>query len=201
MFKRISLMLLSIAFLLPITAQDIKLSAPNKTGGKPLMQALSERKSSRNFIDKELSIDVLSNLMWAANGFNRDDKRTAPTANNKQEIELYVAIKSGVYLYDAKNSVLKLIKAGDHRKSTGSQDFVANASANVILVSDMNKASSSEYSYTNCGYIAQNIYLFAASEGLGSVSRGWFDKDVLAELLDLPPHKKVLLTQSVGVVD
>lgn len=140
MFKRISLMLLSIAFLLPITAQDIKLSAPNKTGGKPLMQALSERKSSRNFVDKELSIDVLSNLMWAANGFNRDDKRTAPTANNKQEIELYVAIKSGVYL-------------------------------------------------------------FAASEGLGSVSRGWFDKDVLAELLDLPPHKKVLLTQSVGVVD
>ena len=86
MFKRISLMLLSIAFLLPITAQDIKLSAPNKTGGKPLMQALSERKSSRNFVDKELSIDVLSNLMWAANGFNRDDKRTAPTANNKQEI-------------------------------------------------------------------------------------------------------------------
>ena len=68
MLKKISLLLLSIAFLLPITAQDIKLNAPNKTSGKPLMQALSQRKSSRNFIDKELSVDVLSNLLWAANG-------------------------------------------------------------------------------------------------------------------------------------
>ena len=201
MFKKISLMLLSIAFLLPITAQDIKLSAPNKTGGKPLMEALSQRKSSRNFIDKELSVDVLSNLLWAANGFNREENRTAPTANNKQEIELYVTLKSGVYLYDAKNALLKLIKEGDYRKSTGSQDFVANASANIILVADMDKASSREYAYTDCGYIAQNIYLFAASEGLGSVSRGWFDKDVLAKLLNLPSHKEVLLTQSVGVVD
>ena len=201
MFRKITLMLFSIAFLLPITAQDIKLSAPDKTGGKPLMEALSERKSSRNFVDKELSVDVLSNLLWAANGFNREDKRTAPTANDKQEIELYVALKSGVYLYDAKNSILKLIKSGDHRKLTGKQDFVPKASANIILVADMDKASSREYAYTGCGYVAQNIYLFAASEGLGSVSRGWYDKDVLTKLLDLPSHKEVLLTQSVGVVE
>ncbi|NLZ96127.1 MAG: SagB/ThcOx family dehydrogenase, partial [Bacteroidales bacterium] len=192
-------MLFSIAFILPTFAQDIKLSAPDKTNGKPLMQALSERKSSRNFVDKELSVDVLSNLLWAANGFNREDNRTAPTANDKQEVELYVALKSGVYLYDAKNSILKLIKNGDHRKLTGNQDFVPNASANIILVADMNKASSREYAYTGCGYVAQNIYLFAASEGLGSVSRGWYDKDVLTELLDLPSHKEVLLTQSVGI--
>lgn len=201
MFKKITFMLLSIAFVLPSFAQDIKLSAPNKTSGKPLMQALSERKSSRNFIDKELSVGVLSNLLWAANGFNREDKRTAPTANNKQEVEVYIALKSGVYLYDAKNSILKLIKSGDHRKSTGSQDFVANASANIILVADMNKASSREYAYTDCGFVAQNIYLFAASEGLGAVSRGWYDKDVLVKLLNLPSHKEILLTQSVGIID
>ncbi len=201
MIKKITLMLFSIAFIMPSFTQDIKLTAPNKTGGKPLMQALSERKSSRNFVDKELSVDVLSNLLWAANGFNREDKRTAPTANNKQEVELYVALKSGVYFYDAKNSILKLIKDGDHRKSTGSQDFVANASVNIILVADMDKASSREYAYTDCGFIAQNIYLFAASEGLGAVSRGWYDKDVLAKLLNLPSHKEVLLTQSVGIID
>ncbi len=201
MFKKITFMILSIAFVLPSFAQDIKLNAPNKKSGKPLMQALSERKSSRNFIDKDLSVDILSNLLWAANGFNRENKRTAPTANDKQEIELYVALKSGVYLYDAKNSVLKLIKSGDHRKSTGSQNFVANASVNIILVADMDKASSKEYAYTDCGFVAQNIYLFAASEGLGAVSRGWYDKDVLIELLNLPSHKQVLLTQSVGIID
>lgn len=201
MNKKIILMLLTIAVILPSFAQDIQLKTPNKTGGKPLMQALSERKSSRNFVDKDLSVDQLSNLLWAANGFNRDDKRTAPTANNKQEIELYVAIKSGVYLYDAKNSMLQLIKSGDHRKSTGNQDFVPKASANIILVADMDKASSREYAYTDCGFVAQNIYLFAASEGLGAVSRGWYDKDVLAKLLSLPSHKEVLLTQSVGFVE
>ena len=200
MIKKITLMLFSIAFITPSFAQDIELNAPDKTGGKPLMQALSQRKSSRNFVDKELSVNVLSNLLWAANGFNRDDKRTAPTANDKQEVELYVALKSGVYFYDAKNSILKFIKDGDHRKSTGSQDFVANASANIIFVADMNKASSREYAYTDCGFVAQNIYLFAASEGLGAVARGWYDKDVLAKLLDLPLHKEVLLTQSVGYV-
>lgn len=201
MIKKITLMLFSIAFIMPSFAQDIKLTAPNKTGGKPLMQALSQRKSSRNFVDKELSVDVLSNLLWAANGFNREDKRTAPTANDKQEVELFVALKSGVYFYDAKNTMLKLIKDGDHRKSTGSQDFVANASVNIILVADMDKASSREYAYTDCGFVAQNIYLFAASEGLGAVSRGWYDKDALVKLLNLPSHKEVLLTQSVGAID
>ena len=201
MVKKLIIMTLSIASLLPVSAQDIKLSLPNKSSGKPLMQALSERKSSRNFIDKDIPIAVLSNLLWAANGFNREEKRTAPTANDKQEIELYVALRKGVYLYDAKNNVLKLIKSGDHRESAGNQDFVANASANIIFVADMNKASSREYAYTDCGFVAQNIYLFAASEGLGAVARGWYDKDVLAKLLNLPSHKEVLLTQSVGVIN
>ncbi len=200
MIKKTLLMVLTLAFLLPLSAQDIKLNAPNKNSGKLLMQALGDRKSSRDFIDRDLSVNTLSNLLWAANGFNREDKRTAPTANDKQELELYVVLKSGVYLYDARNSLLKLIKSGDYRKSTGSQDFVAQASANIIFVADMNKASSREYAYTDCGFIAQNVYLFAASEGLGAVSRGWYDKDMLAKLLNLPSHKEVLLTQSVGFI-
>lgn len=190
--------MLSLIFALSISAQDIKLDNPNKSGGKPLMQALSERKSNREFQSKELPVSVLSDLLWAANGFNRPANRTAPTANDRQEIELYVTLKSGVYWYDAKNQLLKLIKSGDYRESTGSQDFVATAPLNVIFVADMNKTSSREYAYTGCGFIAQNIYLFAASEGLGAVTRGWYDKDVLAKLLNLSSHEEVLLTQSVG---
>ncbi len=197
MYKQLLLML-SLIFALSISAQDIKLDNPNKSGGKPLMQALSERKSNREFQSKELPVSVLSDLLWAANGFNRPANRTAPTANDRQEIELYVTLKSGVYWYDAKNQLLKLIKSGDYRESTGSQDIVATAPLNVIFVVDMNKTSSREYAYTGCGFIAQNIYLFAASEGLGAVTRGWYDKDILAKLLNLSSHEEVLLTQSVG---
>lgn len=197
MYKYFFLML-SFAFLLQVSAQDIKLTAPNKEAGKPLMKALSERKSMRDFKKQDLPISVLSNLLWAANGFNREDKRTSPTANNKQEIELYVTLKSGVYFYDAKNQLLKLIKSGDFREQTGMQDFVADVPLNIIFVADMEKASSREYAYTDCGYISQNIYLFAASEGLATVVRGSFDKDSLATLLKLPSNQEVLLTQSVG---
>ena len=184
-----------------MSAQDISLPAPNRTGGKPLMQALNERKSTRSYQDKELTLQQLSDLLWAANGFNRDDKRTAPTANNRQELELYVTTKNGVYFYDARNHILKEVKKGDHRAQAGSQDFVAQAAVNLIFVSDMEKASSRQYAYTNCGFVAQNVYLYCASEGLGSVVRGMFDKDKLSGLLNLASNQEVLLTQTVGYPD
>ncbi len=180
------------------SAQDIKLPAPDRTGGQPLMKALNERKSTRDFQDKELSLQQLSDLLWAANGFNRDDKRTAPTANNRQELELYVALKSGLYFYDAKENVLKIIKEGDYRKNTGTQDYVATAALNVVIVADMDKASSEQYAYTDCGFIAQNIYLYCASEGLAAVVRGSFNKEEMGELLKLKNNEQVLLPQSVG---
>lgn len=179
-------------------AQDIVLSAPDKKGGKTLMEALSERKSSREFQEKELSNNVLSNLLWAANGFNRNDKRTAPTANNRQELDLYVVLKSGIYFYNAKEHKLVLVKKGDYRKSAGTQAFVADAPVNILFVSDSEKASSKNYAYTDCGFVSQNIYLYCASEGLGTVVRGSFDKDELWKLLNLKPNQQVLLTQTVG---
>ena len=195
------IVLISVLFMSnSLFAQDIKLPAPNKSGGKPLMQALSERKSSRDFIDKELSVQQISDLLWAANGFNRDDKRTAPTANNKQELELYVATKNGLYFYDAKNQLLKEVKKGDYRGKTGVQDFVSVAAVNLIFVSDADKASSMHYAYTSCGYVSQNVYLYCASEGLGSVARGSFNKDELSKLLNLKPNQEPLLTQSVGFI-
>ena len=183
---------------LPLDAQDIQLSAPDKKGGKPLMQALSERKSAREFQEKELPDEVLSNLLWAANGFNREDKRTAPTANNRQELELYLVMKSGIYFYNAREHRLALVKKGDYRKSAGTQTYVANAPVNILFVSDSGKASGKNYAYTDCGFVSQNIYLFCASEGLATVVRGSYDKKVLEELLHLPANQEVLLTQTVG---
>lgn len=194
------LILLSLVLVIGCTAsaQDIKLPTPDRTGGKPLMQALNERKSTRSFSNKELTIRQISELLWASNGFNRDDKRTAPTANNRQDLELYVAMKSGVYFYDAKNHTLKEIKKGDFRAQTGTQDFVGKAALNVIFVSDKDKASSEHYAYTNSGFVAQNIYLYCASEELGSVVRGSFNKEELGKLLNLQPNQQILLTQTVG---
>ncbi len=190
--------ILLTAFAVTMFAQDIKLPKPDRKGGKPLMEALNDRKSTREFQEKELSNKTLSNLLWAANGFNRDDKRTAPTANNRQELELYVALKSGIYFYDAKKHHLKQVKKGDFRKNTGTQDYVGEAPVNIIFVSDNKKASSEKYAYTDCGFISQNIYLFCASEGLGTVVRGSYNKKELEKLLDLPSNKEVLLTQTVG---
>ncbi len=179
-------------------AQDIQLPTPDKKGGKTLMQALSERKSSREFKEKELPNDVLSNLLWAANGFNPEGKRTAPTANNRQELELYVVMKSGIYFYNARDHKLLLIKNGDYRKSAGTQAYVANAPVNILFVSDSGKASGKNYAYTDCGFVSQNIYLYCASEGLATVVRGSYDKKALEELLLLPASQEVLLTQTVG---
>lgn len=192
------ILLILISYAMGLSAQNITLPTPEKTGGKPLMQALSERQSNRNFQEKELPLQTLSNLLWAANGFNRDEKRTAPTSQNRQELELYVTLKSGLYAYDAKNNLLVMIKKGDYRKNSGKQDFVAIAPLNIIFVADLQKASSENAAHTDCGFISQNIYLFCSSEGLGTVVRGWFDKDELAKLLELPEHRKVLLTQTVG---
>ncbi len=179
-------------------AQDLQLPAPERSGGMPLMDALNKRHSIRSFQEKELTMQQMSNLLWAANGFNRDDKRTAPTANNRQELELYVTTRQAIYRYDARNHLLKEIKKGDYRAKTGAQDFVAIVPLNLVFVADMRKASGREYAYTGCGFVSQNVYLYCASEGLGSVVRGMFDKDQLHALLELDANQEVLLTQSVG---
>lgn len=196
--KKGFLFILLIGFTASLGAQDIQLPAPGRKGGKTLMQALNERRSTRELQEKELPPGMLSDLLWAANGFNRDDKRTAPTANNRQELELYAVLKTGIYRYDAKGHRLVLVKNGDYRKSAGTQPFVATAPLNILFVSDSEKASGRNYAYTDCGFVSQNIYLYCASEGLGTVVRGSFDKKELEELLQLPPNKEVLLSQTVG---
>jgi len=192
-----------------VMAQDIALPAPETTGGKPLMNCLNERKSSREFSSKEIQWQDLSNLLWAANGINRekDHKHTAPTSMNRQNMEVYVIIPSGVYLYDDTTNMLRLVQQGNHMKAAGKQDFVEKAPLNVIIVSDMKKLGDHPIennlldSGIHAGAIIQNIYLYCASAGLNCVVRAWFDPQVLSATLKLPEHKRVILAQTVGYPD
>ncbi len=167
------------------------------------MQVLRERKTSRDFAPDKLSPQVLSNLLWAAFGVNRPDgHRTAPSAMNWQEIQVYVAMSDGLYAYDAKANRLEPVLAQDIRKETGTQPFVAEAPVNLVYVSDTSKVGSGPdremYAAADAGFIAQNVYLFCASEKLATVVRGSVDRAALAKVMKLRPEQKIILAQTVG---
>jgi SagB-type dehydrogenase family enzyme len=168
------------------------------------MQALKERKSVREYSQKSIDRQTLSNLLWAGFGINRaDGKRTAPSTRNWQEVEIYVVMQEGTYLYDAKANLLKPVATGDLRKITGAQEFVASAPLNLVYVADVGKMKGSDIelallSGADVGFISQNVYLFCASEGLATVVRGWLNKDECAKALKLDGKKKVILAQTVG---
>lgn len=194
----ISALLLFVTFFTTLLAQDIQLPTPVKTGGMPLMEALSKRASTREYSQKVLDNQTLSNLLWAAWGYNRDGKRTAPSSRNLQEIELYVILKSGAYIYDAKNNILTQVTTNDIRKLTGSQDFVATAPLHIAFVANTEKGSSMETSHANAGFISQNIYLFCASYSLSTVIRASFDENKLSKALNLTDKRKPIYVQTIG---
>ena len=189
-------------------AQDLKpvaLPAPQTSGGKPLMQMLKERKSTRELTPEKLSPQVLSNLLWAGWGINREDgRRTAPSASNRQEIELYAVMADGAYVYDAKGNALKPVASGDLRKLTGTVPFVAEAALNLVYVADFAKMGNGDENNknstanANAGLIAENVYLFCASEGLGAVVRGSVPKPELSKALNLRPDQRIAFAQTVG---
>ena len=185
--------------------KPVQFPPPQTTGGRPLMEVLKDRKSTREFGLGTLSPQTLSNLLWAAFGINRPDgRRTAPSAMNWQEIIIYVATPGGVYVYDAKTNILEPVVAGDFRAATGTQSFVKDAAVNLVYVSDLSKtegAASSEaemYTAADVGFIAQNVYLYCASEGFATVVRASIDKPALAKTLKLQPQRRIILAQSVG---
>ena len=189
-----------------VAPKVIELMKPQMEGGKPLMQALKERKTSRQFSTEKIPPQMLSNLLWAAFGINRPDsgKRTAPSAVNWQEIDVYVASADGLYLYDANTHSLNLVLSEDIRETTGLQPFVKDAPINLIFVADflkMGRASDSDkvfYSAADAGFISQNIYLFCASEGLNTVVRGMVDRPKLSKIMKLKDSQKIILAQTVG---
>lgn len=195
-----------LMFVANVHAQEIiKLPPPKTEGGMPLVQALKERKSSREFSSRKLSPETLSSLLWAAWGINRPDgHRTAPSARNLQDIDVYVAMSDGLYLYEAKDHQLKKILNEDIRAATGNQGYVAKAALNLIYVSDLAKLNVPDpmavefFTGAHTGFLSQNVYLFCASEGLSTVVRGNIDKAALAKKMKLREDQKITLAQSVG---
>lgn len=181
------------------TAAEIELPTPQTTGGMSLMEALAKRKSTREFdSEKRLSNQQLADLLWAACGFNREDRLTIPTARNQQEISLYVIMPEGSYLYDNKNNKLILVTDEDIRQLAGTQEFAQKAPLNIAIVSDMEKMPNDIFAGTDAGAVMQNIYLWCAANEVGTVTRGMFDGDALAEALKLEENKRIILVQTVG---
>ncbi|HXZ96209.1 MAG TPA: nitroreductase family protein [Burkholderiales bacterium] len=184
----------------------VKLPAPSTDTGRPLMKALKLRHSSREFSNRKLPQQVLSNLLWAAFGVNRAKThgRTAPSAHDWEEIDIYVAAADGLYVYDAHRCLLRRLQAQDIRAQTGLQSYVADAPINLVYVADLSRmAEATEeekayYSGPDAGFIAQNVYLYCASEGLATVVRGMVDRKALAKLMKLTPNQRVVLAQTVG---
>lgn len=206
--KKCILLLLILTIPLYLVSQGtrtIKLPEPQVTKGKPLMQALKERKSTREYSVKDIPLQEISNLLWAANGINRKETglHTAPTASNRQELEVFLSDKSGLYRYDAKEHSLVTIHNRDIRAETGTQDYVAAAPVNLIIVADFNKMGTNrqaniETANIDAGFICQNIYLYCASENLATVVRGSFMREQLAKEMGLGSNYYIVITQTVG---
>lgn len=186
--------------------KTIKLPDPQVDGGKPLMQVLKDRKTSREFKGDKLPLHTLSNMLWAGFGINRPEsgRRTAPSAVNWQEIDIYVAGEDGLFLYDEEKHTLEPVVAQDLRADTGTQSFVKDAPINLVYVADLSKMGSGtdtqkeRTAWADTGFISQNVYLYCASEGLATVVRGLVDRDTLAQKMKLRPDQRITLTQTVG---
>ena len=185
--------------------QNIQLAKPQSTSGNVVLNLLEKRVSSREFGPEALPIPVLSNLLWAAFGISRPDgKRTAPSANNRQEIDIYMAAPDGLYLYDPRGNLLKSVVAEDIRGLTGTQPYVKQAAVNLVYVADTSKLGEAPQEQrmlmlgANTGVIAENVYLFCAAEGLATVLRAMIDKPALAKAMKLRPDQMIIMSQSVG---
>ena len=185
--------------------KTIKLNEPSYNEGLTLMQALKERKSSSGFTDREISLQDLSNIIWASVGVNREDgRRTSPTGSNRQEIEVYAFFKNGAYWYNYKTNTLELVKEGDYRQITGRGE-AANAYLDLLFIADTDKTGpgnkegeANTVSYVDVGYVSQNVYLACANAGIGSRARGGWDQKKVVETLGLKETMIVVLGQTVG---
>lgn len=193
---------------LNLETDTVVLPAPAWPLPATLEYALKQRRSSRAFAPEPLSLELLSTLLWAAFGINRPDtgSRTAPSAHNWQEIEIFAVMSEGAFHYDAQGHRLLLVRAEDLRAATGTQDFVATAPLNLVYVADfarMHDAPADEQSFlagADAGCIAQNVYLLCAAMGLATVVRGLIDRRRLAMALGLTKTQRVTLAQSIGTL-
>jgi nitroreductase len=185
---------------------NIQLPYVKRSGGLPLRDALSRRASARSFAGRKLEAQTIADLLWAGFGVNRPDDggRTAPSARNWREIDIYVALPDALYRYDPSLNRLDFVVAGDLRAATGVQDFVGEAPINLVYVADCAKMEGTNelerdvFAAADASFVAQNVYLFCASEGLATVVRALIDRPALAKAMRLKPHQRIVLAQSVG---
>lgn len=204
--KKMCLMAILCAPMAAHAQGDIELQAPNTARGATLMQALADRQSTRECKDEQLSLADLSDLLWAANGVNRKDegKRTAPSAMNKQDVDVYVVMAKGTYLYNATGNKLVLVSEGDHRAAVaGRQEAVKSFPVMLVLVSDVSRfpfqnERTNLMAAADAGYVSQNICLFCSANGLVTVPRGTMEFDQLRKVLKLNDTQLLLLNNPVG---
>jgi nitroreductase len=200
--------------------KPIKLLPPQTNIGKPLMQAMLLRQTNRNFDNKPLPLQELSNLLWAAAGINRPEsgKRTTPSAMNRQEVDVYAFLTEGIFLYNPQAHTLEPVIGKDLRAITTMQppdkkdstltpkkpSALNNAPLVLAFVADEKKLGIGsdiqkvQYSSAAAGFMIQNVYLYCASQGLASVVRASFDGDAMTKELQLRPEQRIVLVQSVG---
>ena len=186
--------------------ETIHLPAPETTGGMPFMDVLMNRRSIRDYSPKKIPVQELSNVLWAAWGFNRPEEglRTAPSAGNRQEMTVYALTEEGAYSYDAKANTLEQVMKGDFRKLAGSQDFVPTAPLNLLFIADLTKMGGKtreakmNTARVNAAFISQNVYLYCASRGLGTVIQGRYDRELFPKALKLGPDQYIAFTNTVG---
>ena len=193
-----------------VFAQELKpieLPKPQLDGGRPLMQCLKDRKSTREYSAQKIPLQVLSNLLWAAYGINRPETgyRTAPSGGNVQNVDIYVAIEEGTYVYDAKTNMLAQVLKEDIRNFSGRQTTspLDDSPLNLIYVVDLSKFTRGPelfvaYAFAHSAFIAQNVYLYCASEGLATVVRISYDKATVGQKLKLKTNQYPTFVQSVG---
>ena len=186
-------------------APPLQLPPARKTGGLPLLDALSRRSTARAFEPGALAPQQLSDLLWAAWGVNRPDgKRTAPSSRDRKELEVYVLLPGGAYLFDPPAQALRPLVAEDLRAVGTSQEFVKDAALTLAYVADlsrMGEGTDAEKAVTaafDTGFVSQNVYLWCASEGLATGVRSWIDREALGRRLGLSPTQRITAVQSIG---
>ena len=184
-------------------AETIALPKPTADSGMTVLQALKVRHSCRSFAEQEIPLEAISGVLWAANGYNRPDKRTNATGLNKQEIEIYACMKAGTYRYDAKaNALVKVCDADLRNAVADHQPYAAKAPVSLLIVADVSDPVYSKkwntLTHYDAGIVSGNIYLYCAANGLATVCRGSMDREALRKALKLPETKVLHLNHPIG---
>ena len=207
--RKVQLLLLCLFISVATFAADkvIRLPKPNLNRNSEVMEAFANRHSTREYAAKALTLNDLSDLLWAANGINRPEegKRTAPSAMNKQDVDVYVVLPEATYLYDAKAHQLNLVAEGDHRRAVaGGQAFVKSAPVSLLLVSDLSRLGDAKNTHTqlmgavDAGIVSQNISIFCSAAKLATVPRASMDTAKLKSVLKLTDTQLPLMNHPVG---